>query len=268
MEAVRSSISGRSLIAEVLELDGSSLPVGKEQFEEVKTSLKELNRKLESFSADIKKECSSSVQAIKMQLTKWSTGENETQTRIDAIRKELEAEGIKLNLPFIRKITKDASDYGAKLEDLRRKETLLRRYHGDRAAMVLARRKLKERTYQTRIGHARILEQNLRNTIVEFQVSVKYRQGKHSPDLESLVKEEMEWRTSQVPRAGLISKTLSPFEILDALDRKDQRVFSSIVDENGASVFSVQDATEILTRLNEPQVVYRLESCPLKTSLR
>jgi hypothetical protein len=111
---------------------------------------------------------------------------------------------------FIKKVTKDASDYEVKLRDLQRKAATLRKYQSDRAALVLARRKKKEQIFQHRSVRAIALEQSLRSTIVEFQISVKYHQGTHSPELEALIKKEMEWRTSQVPRAALIGKSFSP----------------------------------------------------------
>jgi hypothetical protein len=235
VSGVRDCLSEKCLLEEVLALDCSSLPVGKDQFARVKKALEELDERLERFSEDINKECDSAVRAIKAQLAEWSSSEAETQKQINSIRKDLEAKGIRLNVPFIKKVTKDASDYEVKLRDLQRKAATLRKYQSDRAALVLARRKIKERIFQHRSARAIALEQNLRSTIVEFQISVKYHQGTHSPELEALIKKEMEWRTSQVPRAALIGKSFSPLGLLDAICNKNHDAFLSICDEDGFS---------------------------------
>jgi hypothetical protein len=127
------------------------------------------------------------------------------------------------------------------LRDLQRKAATLRKYQSDRAALVLARRKKKEQIFQHRSARAIALEQSLRSTIVEFQISVKYHQGTHSPELEAPIKKEMEWRTSQVPRAALIGKSFSPFGLLDAICNENHDAFLSICDEDGSPVLSPQD---------------------------
>ena len=75
--------------------------------------------------------------------------------------------------------------------------------------------------FSGRAGFAKQMNENLRQTVVDYFVTVRFREGLLSHELETIIKTELNWRTSQVPRAQLISSNMSPFQLLDAIHKAD-----------------------------------------------
>jgi energy-coupling factor transporter ATP-binding protein EcfA2 len=71
----------------------------------------------------------------------------------------------------------------------------------------------------------------------------------------------MGWRTSQVPRAALLTEKLTVTVLLEAIEKRDTRALTALAFEDGTRPFNAQDAAEILQRLSEPKVKFALERC-------
>jgi len=61
--------------------------------------------------------------------------------KIEAKRVELEAQGIKLDMSFIRKVTKDVTDFDAKLKELKQKDEQYKALLKDRLQLLADRKK-------------------------------------------------------------------------------------------------------------------------------
>jgi ABC-type sugar transport system ATPase subunit len=59
----------------------------------------------------------------------------------------------------------------------------------------------------------------------------------------------MEWRTSQVPRASLISTQLTPIEFVEACRKNDTSRFKGIVDSEGTRLLNDNEISSIITRI-------------------
>jgi predicted ATPase len=100
------------------------------------------------------------------------------------------------------------------------------------------------------------MNKSLASTVVEYRVTIRFHEGTLSKEFEELIKTHMNWRTSRVPKAQLIAERITPFELLDAIDKNDSAVLEKIVDENNNRVFTKNEAQEILIKLKvwEPNV--------------
>lgn len=259
--SVKEALSNDSL-SEMMALDGSSLVVGKAEFEQVKKIITDLAAKIAQSSKDIQEYTSTYIEQLVQQLKAWKAKEQETQKKIEDIRRDLEKKNIRLDIAFIRKVTKDSADYAARLVELRKRIPLLQQAQATRRALLKERREIKSKAYTIRLAFARGMNQNLAATVVDYRVSLKFYEGLLSNDFEELIKTEMNWRTSQVPRAKLLAAQMSPFALLDAVDKKDTSPIMSVKSEDGSPVFSKAEAGLILVTFNQPSSRYALERVP------
>lgn len=241
--------------------DRSTLAVGKPEFEEVMKLVTGLVSNLESLAENFKKNLRGSIEKINIQFEIWVRKERDTQTRIENIRRDLEKSGIELDMGFIRKVTTDASFYAGKLVELKKAGPKQQAAHKVRRELLSDRRALKSRVFILRQAFAKAMNQNLARTVVDYQVTIRFRQGLLSADAERIIKEEMEWRTSRVPKATLIASQVSATELLDAIGAKKTSVLTNIKDESGNQVFTSGESRAILDRLGEWGAVTAFERC-------
>jgi hypothetical protein len=69
----------------------------------------------------------------------------------------------------------------------------------------------------------------------------------------------MGWRTSQVPRATLLTQKLTLPALLLAIEKKNSVALTTLAFDDGTKPFNSQDAAEIIERLSEPKVKFALE---------
>ncbi|WP_165235767.1 PHP domain-containing protein, partial [Aquisphaera insulae] len=197
---VNDALSDTSVADLILEADGSDLVVGSQQFGEVKAVVQEYLGKIVGFSKAIREESDKFTATLNDRLQRWVKEEAEAQQQIEDIRRELEAKGVKLNIAYIRKITKDLSDYALKLKTLEQKKAKLTILRNARRKLVEERRKVKSLIFTTRSSFAVSMNKSLKMTVVDYAVTMKFKEGTLSSDFEDLLKTAMGWRTSQIPR--------------------------------------------------------------------
>jgi ABC-type lipoprotein export system ATPase subunit len=253
------SLTGSELRKLTADIDGNSLAVGKAEFEFVKTLVDGLATEIEALSGQLKQKVVVVNDKIAAQLQVWIAREKETQGKIEEIRRELEKQNIKLDMAFIRKVTKDAADLQARLAELKKSQPKQQEAFKERRRLLQDRLELRAKIFNARQAFATTMNSNLAAAVVDYRVKIQFYEGLLSPDLEELIKNAMNWRTSQVPRAVLVAAALSPARLLAALDAKDGSVLEQLTDADGNRLFSKADAAEIITKLREWQPRCALE---------
>ena len=249
LKSINSSLSSDDLKNLAAGMDGNTLAVGKVEFDAVIALVESLAKEVEMLSSQLKTKVKTSTEEINAQLKVWATKEQETQAKIEDIRRELEKQKIKLDIAFIRKVTKDASDHATKLVELKKSIPKEQEALKQRRELLQERRELKSRMFTTRQAFATVITKNLASTVVDYRVTVRFHEGVFSKELEEQIKNVMGWRTSQVPKAQLIAESLSPVALLDAVEHNDTSALEKIVDENKTRVFSRSEALDILAKL-------------------
>src|SRR5579884_20573 len=257
----REALANTSLAELVAGLDGSQLVVGQEQFARVKNLIDAYVQKIKAISGDVQSPSNQTIEAVSLELKQWNKREAEVQSKIDSIRRELENKGIRLDLAYIRKVAKDVSDFTSKVTDLTAKRGQLDKTLEIRRQLVHQRRGLKSKIAAVRSAFASQLNENLKSTIVEYFVTIRFHEGVLSRELENIIRDAMNWRTSQVPRAALIASRLSPFQLLEAVNKSDVKVLTDIKDSEGNPVFSQSDARTIIDTLNQERIRHSIERC-------
>lgn len=257
----REALADTSLAELVAGLDGSELVVGQEEFARVKNLIDGYVQRIKSLSADVQTASRETIEAANQELKQWNAREVEVQGKIDTIRRDLESKGVKLDLAYIRKVAKDVTDYTSKVTDLTAKQGLLNKALDSRKQLVQQRREVKSRMAVTRSAFARRMTTNLNSTIVDYSVTVRFHEGTLSRELENIIKDAMNWRTSQVPKATLIASQVPVFQLLEAIAKGEAKVFTDIKDRDGNSVFNLTDARTIIMTLSQEAVRHSIERC-------
>jgi ABC-type uncharacterized transport system ATPase subunit len=232
-------------------MDGSTLAVGKTEFDAVNVLITGLAGDVDALAGQLRGKVKDAVDKINVQLKQWVAKEQETLTKIEDIRRELEKQKIKLDIAFIRKVTKDATDHATKLLELRKSGPKQQEAYRLRREMLQGRRELRSKVFTTRQAFATGINGNLAATVVDYRVTVKFHEGRFSPALEEHIKAQMGWRTSQVPKAQLIAERIAPFDLLVAVDAVNPKPLEDLTDADGGRVFTKAEALAVLTKLKE-----------------
>ena len=243
------------------ELDSSQLVVGQAEFEKVKGLIDKFLKAIERLSSDVQAACKETIDGINKELKQWTSREVDVQDQIDAIRKDLEKRGIRLDIAFIRKITNDVADFTGRLAELKTKQGLLVNARNTRRQLVQRRRELRSRIFVSRKAFADELNRNLLLTVVDYVVIVRFREGCLSEEFENLIRDQMKWRTSQVPKARLIAAHLSPFQMLDAINQGETAKITEIKAPDGSRAFTEGEARFVFETLSKESVKHEIERC-------
>ena len=258
---VRSCLSDKTLSELVLELDGSSLAVGVAEFDKLKKIVVDFQSKLDGFSSTLQKEAAGFVSAVNEQLRVWLSKEADTLAEVEAIRKDLESKGIRLEMSYIRKVSKDVHDYSFKLVKLQTSKTNLDLAIASRKELIQERKRLKKKASNLRGGLAITLTKNLRSTVTDYVVTVKSHEGKLSANYETLLKTALHLRTSQVPKAYLIASNVPPLDLVDALRAGNHKILTDIVSDHDERPFTHSDAVSYFDLLKSGKFIFDLERC-------
>lgn len=243
------------------DLDGSTLAVGKIEFEAVKKLVTELATDVETLATQLKTKVTEASAKIVAQLRAWTVKEKETQEKIEEIRRELEKQKITLDMAFIRKVTKEATEFAATLIELKKSIPKQQEAFKQRRDLMAARRLLKSKLFTTRQSFAGVMNKNLATTVVDYKVTIKFLEGVLSKEFEDLIKTKMGWRTSQVPKAALVAAQMSPLALVEAIDRKEPSKLEQILDTDKRRIFSRDEAVEILSTMGQWEARCALERC-------
>jgi ABC-type lipoprotein export system ATPase subunit len=233
------------------DFDGSTLAVGKTEFDSVKNLVDALAADVDRISTDLKQTITDASARISTQLKSWVTKERATQQEIEDLRRTLEQQGIKLDMGFIRKVTGNATFAAAKLVELKKSVPKLAEAHKSRRALMASRRETRSRIFTTRTAFATLMNKNLATTTVDYQVHIRFHEGLLSDEYEELLKSTMGWRTAQVPKASLIAAQVHPFALLDAIDDKDISLLLQVKDADNNQVLTRGEAQAILREMSE-----------------
>lgn len=260
-KSINESLADKKLFNLVLDLDETKVSIGKEEFLKVKSIVNILSTNIDSISSQFHTDSTEIVENIKQQLGEWKAKEAEILNQIEEIRKDLEAKGVKLDIAFIRKIAKDVSDYTLKLNELNKKEEELKALIKERIELVNKRIDLKNKIYYLRYGYAKQLNENLKSTVIDYGINLKFSQSTFSPELSNIIKECLGWRTSQVPKAELIVTQIGFINLHNLLFKNDISPLLKVKSSQNTLIFNSTEANQILVELKKQENLFRIQRC-------
>ncbi len=260
IENIRNSFSDKTIYEKVVELDESTLLIGEEQVKKIKEILDTFFADIENISNKLDQKTKILIEKLKGLLKDWQDKEQEILRKIDEKRKELEVKGIPLDMAFIRKVTQDSERYKIKLEKLYRKKKQLDDALKEKNKLVQKRRELKNKIFQIRNAWAKNINKVLNKIIIDYQISIKFKEGKLSQEFQELLKEKMGWRTSQVPKAKIIAENISPMEFLDEINSGNITGLKTLRDNYNSKIFTPSDIKNIFEAFNKREIKSHLEN--------
>lgn len=147
------------------------------------------------------------------------------------------------------------------MKEIKKKQNELKKLKKEREELISKRVDLKNKTYYLRHFYARQLNENLKSTVIDYGISLKFSQGTFSVELANTIKECMGWRTSQVPKSDIMVNQLGFYKILDSIKKNDTSEIIKVNSLSGNPLFNKSEAEIIIQELSKPNNLYRLERC-------
>ncbi len=264
LKAKSSESAAKATVAGIRQLGSpSDLKIGQAEFTAILESANVFAEKAQAAEDKLRQSVTDFNDGTTAQLKNWRAKDAQAQQTIETKKKELEAQGIRLDMAYIQKLAQDEASYDKELAKLKLLKAGLTELKAQRLRLLKDRWTARERIATIRDAYARKASDALLESLKDIKVSLKYVRNAFAPDAERQIKEVMGWRTIQVPRAQTIVELLTVPKLLEAIEKNTTAPLTSLV-VDGAKVFSSADASEILTRLSQPAVKFALERCAIE----
>jgi ABC-type cobalamin/Fe3+-siderophores transport system ATPase subunit len=258
-EAITSS-AGHDRLRQMLARRGDTpLVVGASEYTGIAAAAERLQAKLRDNESELTADVASFDEVISDKIRVWKQKDASALAKIEEKRKELEAKGVRLDMAFIQKLARDEADFNKRLEVLNAWKPHLTELRRTRKDALKRRWAERERTAGIRDAYARKATATLRNSLTDLHVTLKYARNAASPQAAALIQQAMGWRTNQVPRATLLTESMTLPSLLEAVEKKKIAAIAVLTTADGAKPFSRTDATDICERLGDPQIKAALE---------
>ena len=242
----------------------SDIKVGKEEYKVVSVLMDVYIESISKQSSQVVIDSTSFKTKLKEEIEKWKIKEIDIIKKIDKKRTELESKGIKLDISFIRKVTKDVSEYEAKLKALKLKETQFKELIKQRDKLLIDRKSNLDELYNERYKFIHTVNQNLKGSVVDYEVNLSIEKQNLSPNIAEIIKTVMGYRTAQVPKAEYIVEKVSYFDLIKAIYKTDIKVLTGLLNSSDQQMFQNDEATDILMRLKDINILGQLERAIIK----
>jgi len=259
LKSVADSLKDRQLFEGLLELEPISLVVGKPQLQRIREIVEAIQIDLDETEHQWEGKSRIHVKNLKSEIGEWKSQESKLENQIEAKRIELSEKGIEFDIKFIRKLTKDHAEYRSKLAELTSLAKQLEKLKKEHRHVAQERKRCCERISAERTAWAALMTKQLRSAVTDYEITIKFRSGKLSSDAAAVLKAKMEWRTTQVPRARLITECYSPFELIKIGKNSDLKALKEVVGVNGEPLLSKSDMDALLEILRRSEVIHQLE---------
>lgn len=249
-----------SMIKEIEELaDPADLAVGAAHFSAIVAKAKEFGATAKTTLTSTSKGFDGFQRVADTNLAAWKLKETDALAKIEAKKKELLGQGIKLDMAYIQKLAKNEAALKASLKVLKTWEPHLKDLERKYIAAAKARWSARAKIATARTAYAKQTSNTLGAVLEDLTVSLKFLESSYSPDAESQIATAMNWRTSQVPRAALLIEQLTLPGLLEAVAKNDLTKLMSVKTTEGTVLFSRPEATRIVEALRNQTVRFALD---------
>lgn len=214
-------LTNRDVFDKVAAISEDNIVVGKDFFANVKAIVDSFAGIVATKSQELKDALKQKVDELNVQLKAWNNKEKEIQDKIDAKKEELTKQGIPFDLGQINQISKDIVDYEKTVKKLLEDQKKLKELQAARRGLITARLDNKKEITRKHLIFANKINKDLRNSVDDFFITVKYQEGLYSPEFADSLKQMMGWRTSQVPKASIIAQSITITDFVNAVVKND-----------------------------------------------
>ena len=181
IQNITTGLNTEQLKDSIKTISESDIIVGKEEYKAVSNLMDSYILAISQQSSKVVVDSTSFKEKLNAEIEKWKAKEVEIIRKIEEKRKSLESQGVKLDISFIRKVTKDVSDYEAKLKELKQKETQYKQLIKDRNTLLSNRKSNLDNFYNERYKFIHTVNSNLKGSVVDYEVVLRIGKQNLSP---------------------------------------------------------------------------------------
>lgn len=243
-------LGNKTIFTNVASMNDDSIIIGKEYFNAVKQLVEQFSDVVSSKEKELNTALSEKVKELKVQLNLWEQKETEIQSKIDAKKQELTQAGIPFDLGKINQISKDIIDLEKKVKSLLEDQKRLKELTEVRKTIIQSRLDNKREILRQHLSFAQRINDTLKNSVDSFFITIKYIEGKYSPEFEETLKNLMGWRTVQVSKASVIARNITVYDFVKAVKTRDAASLRNIT-HNGNRLLGDEEIQRIFDTLND-----------------
>ena len=243
-------LANKDVFDKVAAISEDNIVVGKDFFANVKAIVDSFAGIVAAKSQELKDALKLKVEELNVQLKAWNDKEKEIQDKIDAKKEELTKQGIPFDLGQINQISKDIVDYDKTVKKLLDDQKKLKELLVARKSLIAARIDNKKEITRHHLLFADKINKDLKNSVDDFLITVKYQENLYSPEFADCLKQIMGWRTSQVSKATIIAQSITTFDFVNAVVKNDFAPLRAI-QHDGSKLLSDADITSIFQTLRQ-----------------
>jgi energy-coupling factor transporter ATP-binding protein EcfA2/histidinol phosphatase-like PHP family hydrolase len=259
-----SKTTSKTIIGEIESLSASTnSAVGVAELSSIVTSANELSKIIAENEDNSRVQFCTFNKCVTEALNAWTAKDNQAQQQIDDKRKELEAQGIKLDMAYVQKLAKDEASQKQNVANLKAWQPVLQELNKKRTEAIKNRWTARDKVATIRDAHGRLATQTLKEALSDLQVSLKYTRDAYSPDAIDLIIQAMGWKTVQQQRASIIVEQLTVPKLLEAISKSNYTAITNLKTPEGVTLFTKSDAELLFQRLNQQATKYALERCEI-----
>lgn len=240
-------------------MNDDNIIVGKDYFNQVKSLVEQFSAVVAAKESELNEALTTKVEELKVQLDLWKQQENDIQAKIDAKKQELTQAGIPFDLGKINQISKDIIDLDKRVKSLLEEQKKLKDLEAKRKEIIGNRIDNKKEIYRLHLAFANKINRDLKNSIDDFFITVKYKENIYSPEFEETLKNLMSWRTVQVSKAPVIARSMSVYDFVKAVRTRNVSALRGI-SNNGQRLLSDEEILRVFDTLNENSLYEDLEN--------
>jgi ABC-type polar amino acid transport system ATPase subunit len=237
------------------------LKVGVAEFKAIVAFVASFETTTGAAEAAIAKGAKDLLMEVKKQLEQWKSKEHAIVNQIETKRQELAAQGIKLDLAYIRKLAADEANYAKSLSALQTCDANMKDMQKARLELLKNRQRVRSRIAAERTAYGKVASAGLEGALGDLTVAVKFIDNGLSPEAEDIIQKAMNWRTIQVSRAALLVEKVTVPKLLDCIRRNDPGPIQQVRADDGSAPFNKFEALEIIKVLGQQHVAFQLERC-------
>jgi DNA repair ATPase RecN len=198
------------------------------------------------------------IPAIKAFVVSCEQRQAQLQKTIDEEVAKLRAKGIQLDIKFLSTLAREVTTFEQQLQKLEREKRELLQLRASRKQLRSDYRQAKGRIFAKRLALAKTLTAKLQHFLVDWDVSLGFKEACLSPSAETALKEIMDWRTAAVPKAPALIQSLGLTDFLGAIEKREPGCLQ-VTGKDGQPLVSLAEANSIISHLSDWARRRRLE---------
>jgi DNA repair ATPase RecN len=264
LAGIKASIAQGSIADEILMLrsvvDGDGISIGIDEANQIAIAVDEFEEAVIQATAQVEKAFEKLNTLTKQSTATWKAKERPVQEDVERKRAELEAKGVKLDMAHISKLTGEEARLEKLLKTLRTWEPHLKQKKLQYASALNQRWEKRKAVASTRQQYAIKASRALAEVLSDLQVKLQYTESGYSESAVEIIAGALGWRTVNYPKARTIVEQVTVPGLLTSIQRNKPEALTEI-EIDGAQLFAVVEAKQILEKLGEPAVRAALEHC-------